>query len=107
MQHVACTSGAMLYGVYMPIAPSDRDQRKSDHLDPQELVEMFRQAGRRGPCPTPAMLAECPFIRSMTWVREMMAFVPEWEPAEREAKSALRILSDTLPEILDAYRKLI
>jgi hypothetical protein len=80
---------------------------KSDHIDAQELLAMFRRAARRGACPTIAMLDECPFLRSTTWVRDMMASAPEWEPAEREALRALRILSNTLPEILDAYRKLL
>jgi hypothetical protein len=91
----------------MAKAAVGQDQRKSDHIDPHELVAMFRRAARRGACPTIAMLDECPFLRSTPWVREMMASVPEWEPAEREAHRALRILSDMLPEILVAYRKLL
>jgi hypothetical protein len=91
----------------MADSPGGQDQRKSDQIDAHELLAMFRRAARRGACPTIAMLDECPFLRSTTWVGDMMASAPEWEPAQREALRALRILSDKLPEIVDAYRELL
>jgi hypothetical protein len=69
---------------------------------------MFRRAARNGPCPSADMLDECTFIRSTSWVREMIAAeTPAWEPAQRAALSAVRTLSVVLPQILVAYRGMV
>ena len=83
----------------------------ADEIKLSELVEMFREAAPRGPCPTEEMIDRCAFLHTTTWVPRGIASASgprrEGYEAEQDARKALATLSTALPQVIDIHRKLV
>lgn len=69
-------------------------QADMDHIELDELVDMFRQAGKNGRNPTQELLADLPALRTTAWAKRRVRVQQQLALRSSEAEQALRSLSN-------------
>ena len=87
---------------------SERHNDPSDDVPLDELVSMFRQAAKNGPCPDAAHITDCDMLFRTTWIRDIIdtekGVYVEWHGVERAARKALKDLIKKLPPLIELYK---